>query len=161
MPKRSSQTRPELAETLGIGNSTVGTYSREESFPAGTETEGVIRHQTFAVVVFYLVNKATKSERREVMEALSESLGLNEDRPWSAADEKEQLDLRTREAKLERELGNQVRIDDVKGILERFGAALNDALETVESSTGQPVAPIIDPVFAEVQASLEKLRSRR
>ncbi len=158
MAVRATASRSALAKVLGIASSTLRAYAQEEGFPdvvgeGGKEQEFEVR----AVVLWWLVNKASKSVRQNLFEQLSEALGAEIDTPWTAKDERELLDLQLKEADVLSKLRQLVRVSDLTSHMQRFAAKLSDALESVEQTSGQPVRGIVEPVFDSFYADLKKL----
>lgn len=161
MGKRSTGTLQELAAVLGVARSTILNYASEADFVAsvGKAKSGVERrYPIFDVVVWYVLNREKKQRRVDVHRQLSETLGVDEPaEEWTVKDEREQLELRIKETELERRQGELIKISDVEDCLRDFAASLNDALESVERTSSQPILPIVEPVFAQVMAELQKV----
>lgn len=141
MAPRRRATQSELAQILGVNSGTISKTKATEGFPEAREG----RYEIKAVVLWWYMHKEG---------------GEKPEPEWSAKTEREQLDLQLKEAKVQQELGDLVKVSELKSELQRLAAKLGDAMETVERTTGHPVDGIIEPVFEEFFTALDKKAGR-
>lgn len=156
MPKKATASRAELAKTLGVASSTLRVYSTEDGFPEPVQGETTEEFEVLAVSIWWIVNKATKTFRRDLRAQLGVSLGEIDATALTAREEREQLDLQLKDAEVQQKLGELIRVSQIRSDLQRFAANLSDAFEAVERTSGQPLDRIIEPVFEEFFRALDK-----
>lgn len=162
-------TTPKLAALMGVSLSAVRSWKEIASFPRpNKQGEWCVRD----CMIWYLSNKAPRPIQEEMHSKLSSVLGVKVEAGTSAeqpttkaardnaVDEQFRLlNLKTAQAKYEREFGDLVRIRDVERILRTFMRRVREVLESVQRLTGHPVGPGMEKAIEATMREIQQIKN--
>ena len=161
-------TTPKLAAIMGVSLSAVRAWKDIASFPRmNKQGELCVRD----CMIWYLSNKAPRPIQEEMHSKLSSVLGVKAEpaggeQPTTkaardnAVDEQlKLLNLKTAQAKYEREFGDLVRIRDVERILRTFMRRVREVLESVQRLTGHPVGPGMEKAIETTMREIQQIKN--
>lgn len=153
---------------MGVSLSAIRAWKEIGSFPRpNKQGEWCVRD----CMIWYLSNKAPRPLQEEMHSKLSSVLGVKVEaagsgdqstkasRDSAVEEQLKLLNLKTAQAKYEREFGDLVRIRDVERILRMFMRRVRELLESVQRLTGHPVGPGMEKAIEATMREIQQIRS--
>lgn len=162
-------TAPKLAAIMGVSISALRAWREIASFPrSNKQNELCVRD----CMIWYLSNKAPRPIQEQMYSKMGEVLGVktgtagSADQPTTKAardsvvdEQLRLLNLKTAQAKYEREFGDLVRIRDVERILRTFMRRVREVLESVQRLTGHPVGPGMEKAIETTMREIQQIKN--